>query len=191
MRRPAIVLAAVLAAGCRKAAPPANEAQAVPTRAVVAGVPLIDYDAATGEFSCRAPGEWRALEDKSIGPRVMFFGPGTAKYPGSVAIAVLRYPDGGTIKTPQDYWDSLKLSDQDPSPLSTREINGRTAYALHYAVAQRPLHGYKVLYMKRKDVVMIPVKDGFFAISHSAPEETYEETLPVFEAIVASFRPKT
>ncbi len=121
----------------------------------------------------------------------MFFGPGSAKYPRSVAISVLRYPDGGQIKTPKELWDSLKLSGQEPSPLETREIGGRTAYALHYAVAQRPMHGYKVMYMKREDVVMIPIKDGFFAISHSAPVETYEATLPVFEAVVASFLPKT
>ena len=155
------------------------------------GVSLIDYSAATGEFSCRAPGEWRALEDKNTGPRVMFFGPGVAKYPNSVAISIMRYPDGGQIKTPKQYWDSLKLSGQNPSPLETREIGGRTAYALHYDRAQRPLHGYKTLYMKREDVVLIPVKDGFFAISHAAPAETYERTLPVFEAVVASFQPKT
>ena len=191
MKRASLVLTVILAAACRKAAAPPKEEAAVPTRAVVAGVPLIDYDAATGEFSCRAPGEWQALEDKTQGPRVMFFGPGSAKYPRSVAISVLRYPDGGHIKTPKDFWDSLKISDQNPSPLETREVNGRTAYALHYDLAQRPLHGYKVMYMKREDVVMIPVKDGFYAISHSAPTETYEQTLPVFEAVVASFQPKS
>lgn len=191
MKRLSLLCAVLLAAACRKGASSSGETGAVPTRAVVAGVPLIDYDAATGEFSCRAPGEWQALEDKSIGPRVMFFGPGSAKYPRSVAISVLRYPDGGAIKTPQEYWDSLKLSDQNPSPLQTREVNGRTEYALHYDLAQRPLHGYKVLYMKREDVVMIPVKDGFYAIAHSAPAETYEATLPVFEAVVSSFQPKS
>jgi hypothetical protein len=190
MKRLILAAAVLLAGACRKAAPPREEA-AVPTRAVVAGVPLIDYDGAAGDFSCRAPGEWRALEEKTAGLRVMFFGPGSAKYPRSVAISVLRYPDGGDIKTPKELWDSLKLSGQNPSPLETRAANGRTEYALHYDLAQRPLHGYKVLYMKRQDVVMIPVKDGFFSISHAAPVETYEATLPVFEAVVASFQPKT
>jgi hypothetical protein len=191
MKKLFLVAAVLIASGCRKSAEPSKADLAVPTRAVVAGVPLIDYDAATGEFSCRAPGEWRTLEDKTMGPRVMFFGPGSEKYPRSVAISVLRYPDGGDIKTPTDLWNSLRISDQNPSPLETREINGRTQYALHYAQPQRPLHGYKVLYMKREDVVMIPVKDGFYAISHSAPAETYEQTLPVFEAVVASFQPKS
>lgn len=185
-----VVLCGLLAAACRKPAP-SEESSAVPTRAVVAGVPLIDYDAATGEFSCRAPGEWRTLEDDKLGPRVMFFGPGSAKYPRSVSIAVLRYPDGGQIKTPKDFYDSLKLTDQNPSPLETRSANGRTEYLLHYERPQLPLHGYKTLYMKREDVVMIPVKDGFYAISHSAPAEIYQQTLPVFEAVVASFRPKS
>ncbi|MFI5363239.1 MAG: hypothetical protein ACHQ49_14830 [Elusimicrobiota bacterium] len=186
-----LLLAVLLASACRKASPPRQKAEIIPTRAVVAGVPLVDYDAATGEFSCRAPGEWRALEDKSLGPRVMFFGPGSAKYPNSVAISVLRYPDGGRIKTPREYWDSLRLSGQNPSPLETRAAGGRTEYSLHYELPQRPLHGSKTLYLKREDVVMIPVKDGFFAISHSAPAETYELTMPVFEAVVASFTPKS
>jgi hypothetical protein len=190
MKKLPLLCALLLAAACRKAAP-VSDAPAAPTRATVAGVELIDYDAATGEFSCRAPGEWKALEDKSMGPRVMFFGPGSAKFPRSVAISILRYPDGGSIKTPQEYWDSLKLAGRAPSALETTTEGGRTEYAVHYEEAQRPLHGYKTLYMKREDVVLIPAKEGFFAISHSAPVETYEQTLPVFRAVVSSFQPKS
>lgn len=190
MKGCAFLLALAVAAGCRKPAPSAPEDAAVPTRAVVAGVALIDYDAATGEFSCRAPGQWKTLEDDKLGARVMFFGPGTAKYPRSVSISVLRYPNGERIATPKQFRDALELSGQNPSPLESRTADGRTEYRLHYDAPQRPLHGYKTLYMKRDDVVMIPVKDGFFALVHSAPQETYAETLPVFEAIVASFRPK-
>jgi len=191
MKRAAVLLAALLASACRKAAPPASPDSAeVPTRAVVAGVELIDYDSATGEFSCRAPGHWKALEDDKLGPRVMFFGPGNEKFPRSVSISVMRFPDGDAVKTPQDFYDALKISGQNPSPLEKRSANGRTEYVLHYDEAQRPLHGYKVLYMKREDVVMIPFKDGFFALQHSAPVETYMDTLPVFDAVVASFQPK-
>jgi hypothetical protein len=126
-----------------------------------------------------------------MGPRVMFFGPGDAKYPRSVQISVLRYPDDGRIKTPQDFWASLKIAGRGPSPLETRTLNGRTVYAVHYDVDQRPLHGYKVLYTKREDVVLIPGKTGFFAVTHAAPTETYLRTLPVFDAVVASFQPKS
>lgn len=190
MKRALAVLALLAAAGCRKAPPPDSGSAEVPTRAVVAGVDLIDYDAATGEFSCQAPGHWKALEDDKLGPRVMFFGPGTAKFPRSVSISVMRYPDGEDIKTPKDFYDALKISGQNPSPLETRSAGGRTEYALHYDMPQRPMHGYKTLYMKREDVVLIPSRDGFFALVHSAPAETYAETLPVFDAVVASFRPK-
>ena len=191
MKRPLLLLAALLAAGaCRRAAEPVAE-ELVPTRAVVAGVPLVDYAAATGEFSCRAPGEWRTLEDKDMGPRVMFFGPGDAKYPRSVQISILRYPDGGRIRTPQDFWDSLKIAGRGPSPFEARRLNGRTVYSVHYDVDQRPLHGEKILYVKREDVVLIPGKDGFFAVTHAAPAETYLRTLPVFDAVVASFQPKS
>lgn len=185
MRRLAVALAAALAAGCRKGPPP-REAPSVPARAVVAGVPLVDYEAPTGEFACRAPADWRALEDESMGPRVMFFGPG-----GSVAISILRYPDGGRIKTPEEYAGSLKLSGRDPGPLETRAAGGRTEYRLHYESARRPPRGRKAPRAKREDVALVPVRGGFFAITHSAPVETYAATMPVFEAVVASFRPKT
>ncbi len=183
-----LAFAVLLGAACRRSAPP--EEPIAPARADDAGVSLVDYDAATGEFSCRAPGDWRTLEDKSRGPRVMFFGPGGAQSALPVAISVSRYPDGSRIRTPQAYWNALKLSDQNPSPLQARAVGGRTAYAFHYELARRPLRGRKVMSMKREDVVLIPVQDGFFALAHSAPAEDYARTLPVFEDVVASFRPK-
>ena len=183
-----LLLAVLLAAACRRAAP-AREG-VVLARSVVAGVALIGYAAENGDFSCRAPADWRALEDRDLGPQVMFFGPGSEKYPRSVAIAVTKYPSGGRIKTPEDYWNSLKIADDEPSALETRRLNGRTVYVVHYGVAQRALSGGKILYMKRADVVLIPVRDGFFSISHLAPAQAYRDTLPVFDAIVESFEPK-
>ncbi len=188
MRRPLLLLAAVLAAACRKSAPPA--ADLAPPSAVGAGGTRGADAAPPGAVTSRGAGDWRALEDKDMGPRVMFFGPGDAKYPRSVQISVLRYPDGGRIKTPQDFWESLRISGRGPSPLETRALDGRTVYAFHYGVDQRPLHGVKLLYAKREDAVLIPVPGGFFAVTHAAPAETYRRTLPVFDAVVASFRPK-
>lgn len=191
MTRTVLVLAVlVAAAACRKPAAPA-EPSSPQTREVVAGTALIDYVSAAGDFSCRAPGDWRALEDKTLGPRVMFFGPGDEKFPRSVQISVLRYPDGGNIRTPQDFWNSLKVSGRAPSPLESRTVNGRTVYAVHYDEEQRPLHGKRVLYVKRSDAVLIPAQDGFFAVTHVAPAEIYLRTMPVFDAVVASFQPKS
>ncbi len=34
-------------------------------------------------------------------------------------------------------------------------------------------------------------KNGFFSISHTAPADAYQRTLPIFEAVVKSFQPKS
>jgi len=191
MKRLLLAALAALSVSCRKAEPAKEEL--VPTKAVVAGERLIDFDEQSGAFSCRAPAEWKAVEDNySGGPLVMFFGPMSGPLRAKVSISVGRYPDGsGQIKTPQDYVDSLKLTDQNPSALETRVIDGRTVYAVHYDEPQIDPRSRKTLYMNREDTVMIPRKDGFFSISHTAPADAYQRTLPIFEAVVKSFQPKS
>jgi len=182
-----LALAALVAlAACRKpAAPPAASGDAV------SGERMIDFDGADGSFRCRAPAEWKAQEDAHGGPLVMFFGPTSGPLRAKVSIAVTRYPDGvDRIKTPQDFWDAQKLLDRKPSPLETRQVDGRTVYALHYESPQRPPHGWTVLYMNRADVALIPTATGFFAVTHVAPSDAYRRTLPVFDDVVRSFKPK-
>ena len=190
MRRLALaVLAALAAPACRKA--PAAAPDGPPVVAVVGGEELIDFDGADGSFRCRAPARWKALEFKDGAPAVMMIGPMSGPGRGKSTISVSRY-DGvsGTVRTPREYWEAMRLAGEKPSPLETRTVAGRTAYALHLERPQYPPHGWKVLYMNREDVVLIPAGKGFFALSHKAPIDAYQATLAVFEAVVASFTPK-
>lgn len=182
MKRLAL-LAAVLSAAACKPGKPAPET-AVETRAVVGGVAMIDYDAKTGAFSCRAPADWRTLEDAERGSEAVFFGPDGAR------LSITRYPAGGPVKTPQDYRAALQESDASPSPLETIAVAGRAAYALHSETRRRSPHGSKAGESVRDDAVLVPSAGGFFALKHSAPLSTYRRTLPVFDALVQSFRPK-
>lgn len=189
MNRAALAALLLLAAACKKA-PPASPDEP-PTVATVAGERLIDYDGPKGLFRCRAPAEWKALEFDDRTPSVMLAGTIRGPLRGKVAISITYY-DGANdpVTTPQAYWDGLKVSGQKPSPLETRTAGGRTVYALHAERPQHPPHGWKVLWMNREDTVLVPAKKGFFALTHSAPADAYAQTLPVFEALVASFDPK-
>jgi hypothetical protein len=185
-----ILLAALvaLAAGCRKAE---TAKEAAPGQ-TVAGVRLIDYDEQHGAFSCQAPADWKAVEDDySGGPLVMFMGPVSGPRRGTAAISVSRYPStGDKIKTPQEYVEMLKLTEHRPSELETRVVDGRTVYAVHFEDERRDPRTRKVLYMDRQDAVLIPRDGGFYELAHTAPADSYQATLPVFEALVKSFRPK-
>jgi hypothetical protein len=180
----------VLAAACRKSEPAKEEG--LPTKAVVAGERLIDFDEQHGAFACQAPAAWKAVEDDySGGPLVMFFGPAGGPRRAKVSISVSRYPDRvDKIKTPQDFVAALKLTDQNPGPLETRVVGGRTVYAVHYDDPQVDPRSHKTLGMNREDTVLIPQGEGFFAVSHTAPADDYRRTLPIFEAVVSSFEPK-
>jgi hypothetical protein len=188
-----LLLAALVGtfSACRKA--PAAEKDLVPTVAVVAGQRLIDFDEQHGKFRCRVPGDWKAMEEHGTGgPLLMMFGTTDGPLRGKISMAVDQY-DGvkGNIKSPQDYWEGLRISDQKPSPLETRKLDdGRTVYALHRLKARHPPDSWKVLYMEREDVVLIPNGKGFFELSHDAPADAYEQTLPLFDAFVRSFQPK-
>lgn len=191
MKRLLLAALVLAAAACRKAETAKEEL--APTKAVVAGERLIDFDEHSGAFACRAPADWKAVEDSySGGPLVMFFGPMSGDLRAKVSISVSRYPDGvDRIKTPEDFVAMLKLTDQNPSALETRQVDGRTVYAVHYDAPQIDPRSRKTLYMNREDTVMVPRKNGFYAISHIAPANAYQRTLPIFDAVVKSFQPKS
>jgi len=188
IRLAAVVL---LSAACRGGSAPttASDSSAAPAP-IVAGEKMTDFDGADGSFSCRAPADWKGLEEKGAGLLVTMFGTSQGPMRGKVMMGISRYPDQVRIKTPQDYWTSLRLAQKDPVPLEPRKIGDRTVYFTHYDSPQHPPHGWKVLYMNRIDVALIPAATGFFAVDHSAPKDSYRQTLPIFDAVVASFKPK-
>lgn len=179
----------LIAGGCRKKE--VAEENLTPTKAVVAGQKLIDFDEQSGAFSCLAPADWKAMEDAAaIGPMLMFFGPMEGPQRGKTSIGIIRYPDAADpFKTPQELWSNI-ISGPKPSPLEKRLFGTQEAYVFHVESPHRAPQTRTTLYMNREDTAMIPFKDGFFEITHSAPADSYKETLPVFEAMVASFQPK-
>lgn len=183
MKRALLLLLAL--AACGKPAPVADEAAAGPR--------LIAFDGQNGAFSCKAPADWKTREEGATGgPLALFFGPASGAHAGVPMIRIARYPGAADrIKTPQEYWETLKLTDKNPSALETKQLNGRTVYVLHDETPEYPPHGRKVLYMNREDTVLVPCKDGFFQLTHSAPADSYQSTLPVFDALVSSFEPKS
>lgn len=188
MRRLMLAGLILIAGGCRKKE--AAEENLTPTKEVVAGQKLIDFDEKNGAFTCLAPADWKAMEDVSVGPLVMFFGPIEGPQRGKTSIGVIRYPDGADpFKTPQELWNNI-ISGPKPSPLEKRVFGTREAYVFHVESPHRAPESRTTLYMDREDTAMIPFKDGFFEITHSAPADSYQVTLPVFEAMVASFQPK-
>jgi hypothetical protein len=180
----------VLCAACRNPPPPAG-AEASSAPAVVAGEKMTDLDGADGSFSCRAPANWKAIEEKGSGLLITLYGTSEGPLRGKVMMGILRYPDKVRIETREDYWASLRLAQKDPVPLEARRIGDRTVYFTHYDEPQHPPHGWKVLYMNRIDIALIPATTGFFAVEQSAPKASYRETAPIFEAVVASFKPKS
>lgn len=181
----AVMLAGV--AACKK-----DEPVRVPVKAVVGGLEMIDYQEPSGAFEVQGPADWLVKEDDRFGPSVSLLGPGTPKFPRSVSIHVSRYPNvGDPSPDPKRYYEGIKLisSYRNISSFDTRDIGGRQVQCYSAEMPRRPLHSRKISYYVREDVAIIPIPGGYYRIEHTAPVDIYKETLPVFEAVVASFKP--
>ncbi len=183
------VLAAALlalAAACRRPgtpSPPKADGSA-------AGVTMIDYRPADGAYGCRAPARWRTDEESAWGPAVTFLDPDGPR-PYSHSISILRYPGkADSFTSAAQYLKEAGPEGADAGPVVKTTEDGLTLYRYHETKPFRSLNGRTVLYQLRDDVVLLPVKGGFYRLTHSAPDGEYLTTLPVFEALVKSFRPK-
>ncbi len=174
---------------CKNKAP---EPVTVPVKAVVAGLELIDYQEPTGTFEVQGPADWKVKEDDSLGPSVIFLGPGNQKYPRSVTISVSRYPNQvDSSPDPRKYYEGLDMMEEyrNLTPYGKRSLGGREVEGYSLEKPRRMLHERKIAYYVREDVAIIPIPGGFYRIDHVAPVDIYKETSPVFEAVVASFKP--
>jgi len=192
MKRPLMLLIAayVALAACKKSEPAA--VNLTPTKETVAGVDLIDYDSPKGAFTCLAPAAWKGQEDTEVTDTITFIGPWSPK--GGAYIHILQYPHGkndrwkDADKYANSFWE-IDPNNKQPA-LETVKIGDNTVIRFHQERPFYKLHSNKVDHMERHDFALIPVKGGFFSISHSAPVDSYQETLPIFEAVVRSFKPK-
>lgn len=185
-------LAVLLIAGfaaCKKA----PQAPAVPVKETVAGFGMIDYTPPQGAFMCRLPGDWKGEEDKTTSGNdtVSLIGP--LKDKRLAFIHILHYRKGDQWTDAKKYADSFwEITPNNEQPaLEKTQVNGNEVIRFNFQQPYRKNHSKKVEYMERLDYALIPTKDGFFELWHSAPADCYKETLPVFEAVVRSFKPKS
>lgn len=153
---------------------------------------LIAYRESSGAFEIAGPPDWQVREDKTFGPSVTLLGPGNSMYPRSVAIHVTRYPSAAAPSPdPRSYYKSLEsiASHRILSPYAKRTLGGRDVESYAVEAPFRRPHQRKAAYQRREDVAIIAFPGGFYRIDHAAPVEIYAETLPIFEAVVASFKP--
>lgn len=182
----ALAVFAALSA-CKRS--PQDGAVAVPTKEVVAGVAMIDFEATEAKFSCRVPAEWGVLPGKYFDPSKGLALSG----PESTHITISKYPDlDPRHKDARRYAETFWMLDPDgKQPEITREKIGElTVLRFHHERMPYPKRTRNSDRPDRLDFALIPVKGGFYEIKHSAPVETYQKTLPVFEAVVRSFKPR-
>lgn len=173
--------------------PGSNDPFAV--KEIVAGYQLIDYQPVKGTFQCRIPQDWGASErtERYGIDTVNFYGPNTAENKAPVSIGVMKFPIGaegnkGAAAYAESFWEFTR--DAKPPTQSIIEAHGRKVILFSIEMPFRVPHAYKPAYMERWDIALVPTKDGFFRIQHKAPTDSYTKTLPVFEAVVRSFKPK-
>ncbi len=161
----------------------------VPTKEVVAGVAMIDFTSAEAKFTARVPGEWGALPGKHLDPTKGL----SLSGPAATHITIFKYPEiNARYKDARSYAESFSLITPDgKQPAITEEkIGEHFVLRLHYERMPYPKRTRNSDRPNRLDFALIPVQGGFYEIGHSASIDTYEKTLPVFETVVRSFKPK-
>lgn len=186
--KPALALAVLVAfAACKRA--PEEGPVVVPTQEVVAGVEMVDFTSDEAKFTARLPGEWGVREAKYFDPAK-----GMSMWDGKTThITISKYPEmNPTYKDARAYADSTALvTPNHKQPEVTEEKMGdHMVLRFHYERMPYPKRTRNSDRPNRLDFALIPVKGGFFEIEHSASIDTYQKTLPVFEAVVRSFKPK-
>ncbi len=187
------MIAILALSACKRA--PGDSRNVLPIQEVVAGVPLIEFHAP--EFTCRAPSEWGVPEmqlPKAGG--TLFVGPADLVKKTSPRIAIHKFPTyEPTYNDAQKYAETFWMLDQQNKgqpAIEKMRVGDETVLTFHQERKNYRVHGSpRIDYWIRYDYALFPVKGGFFEIVHEAPTDSFEKTLPVFEAVVKSFKPKS
>jgi len=183
-----VLLLAVLAlASCQKEAPPENAL--FYTKNTAGGTPMMDFDSPEGRFSCLAPSNWDMRPEKDLDARK-----GAAFTRLDAAITILRYPESepGKVdagKYAETFWQTDPNGKQ--PEIKKETVAGATVLRFHQVRSTLIPHSKTLRPPDRYEYALIPVPGGFYEIQYRAPVETYEMTMPVFEAVVRSFKPKS
>ena len=182
----ALLVVVVIAAltSCKRPEP--ESAGTLPTMATVGVVRMIDYYPPKQSFRCLAPANWKTEEEEFVGTETAVFRSDEA------SISIVKNPDGST-KNPEDWANMFALLDPKgrPPALEKTKIDGRMVIQLSRTQPIRKPHSNKLLHEARERHALITVPDGFYQIRLSAPPESYDSALPIFDAIVQSFKPKS
>ena len=135
------------------------------------------------------PGEWDVREAKYLARSLGV----SLSGPEATHLAIFKYPEmNAPYNEARAYAESIALITPDGKlPEITEEKFGdNTVLRFHYEHMPYPKRTRDSDRPERLDFALIPVKGGFYEIKHTASVDTYRKTLPVFEAVVRSFKPK-
>lgn len=168
---------------CKRAEAPA--ADPFPVRETAGGVPMIDFDSPESKFSCLAPRDWNIQPAKHLDPAK-----GTAFIGKGRGISILRYPEAEPQwSDAQKFADSFWMIGDGQQPKVAKEkIGDLTVLRFHQERTSLIPHTRKQSAPQRYDYALFPVKGGFVEIRHEAPANDYQSSLPVFDAVVRSFK---
>jgi hypothetical protein len=191
IRNITLIALLLLAASCKKQ-DQAERDDGLPVKSVINGTDMLEYREPSGAFESNAPANWKLRETSDLGPEVTFIAPGTATRPFSVNISFAKYPNPmDKSPDPLHYYNGLSLieSYKLALPFGKRTVGGREVESYAFEHPFRKMHSKKVEYQQRNETVIFRIPGGFWVIEHHAPADEYKATYPIFEAVVASFKP--
>lgn len=174
--------------------------------------PYVKFVMDNDYFTCLIPARWELKRDKEGGEKAGIFEirltkTDTAKpedgekyfFPDPLIYVGYYAKDNNQNKTYEDFmkeYDGL-MQKNEGSEKSRYEkprnitFNGKEmvehAYEVYQEMPRGPL--FTIKYWLKARFVFLKAKEGFYVLAYKSPREFYDEHLPVFEAVVKSFKP--
>ena len=140
-----------------------------------------------GSFSCQAPSQWRVLEKQGGAQRVTFLGPPDGPKPFAAGITVYYYQKSGSdFASPQAYAAAHRLLAGKTGPLTEKPWKGSPAWEFSATRTMPIMHRVGQTKTEKEDTVLIPAREGFYALVYSAAESVHAENAPLFRTLVES-----
>lgn len=163
--------------------------------------PTKDFRLKEGFFSCKVPADWKLWRDeaddaadKTYG--IVLKGPRTAGVAARITVfyydpANRSFPSAGDYVKAQLGESPLGPDGLKRGPVEEIEVAGRKAQRFwrqsREFVPPDAVRAADVLL--RQERVVVATSRGFFVLSLEVPETAFQRRLPVFEGVLATFRP--
>jgi hypothetical protein len=171
--------------------------------AAAVAAPAAEPCRSEGNFTCRLPAGWT----HSRSPR-----PARAEKVFGLEASAFGTPEGPAVRVTVDYFAAdnavhkdadayiaahsrknraFRLPGEKYGPVSGVELGGRRGRAFERETFSfwPPDHPQARKTPMRERFVVLPAKEGFYALSYSAPASLYEKHRADFEAVLGSFKP--